>query len=620
MPPTPRGPRHRGRRLHPHPCPRGPRARQARRPRRHPLSAGAQRLPAHRPRQVDLPQLRHRRASTAARCNLRFDDTNPTDRGRRVRRVDPATTCAGSASTGTTACTSPPTTSSSSTSAPSELIATGKAYVDSLDDGGDPRVPRHADRGRAATAPTATARSRRTSTCSAACAPASSRRRARAARQDRHGVAEHEHARPAALPHPPRRTTTAPATTGASTRCTTSPTACRDAIEGITHSLCTLEFENHRAALRLVPRQRSTCPPRPQQIEFARLNLTYTVLSKRKLLQLVERGPRRRLGRPAHADPRRPAPPRLHARGDPRRSATRIGVAKAQQHGRRRRCSSTASATTSTGARRACMAVLRPAQGRDRRTTPRARSRSSRRRNNPDDVPSAGTRKVPFAARALHRARRLPRGAAEEVLPPRPGPRGAAALRLLRHLRRAWSRTTPATSSSCAAPTTPRPAAATRPTAARCKGTIHWVSRRSTPSTPRCGSTTACSSSSSPDAPRAATSPTLLNPDSLEVARPARRSSRASPAPSPASRFQFERLGYFCVDPEDSQAGRAGLQPHRHPARHLGQAQGATAADAGGRRARRSRPPRAARGSHGDDASAARRRRRIRWPAWHRRR
>ena len=59
-----------------------------------------------------------------------------------------------------------------------------------------------------------------------------------------------------------------------------------DSIEGMTHSICTLEFENHRPlydwfleALRIY---------HPQQIEFARLNLTYTMMSKRKLLQLVE--------------------------------------------------------------------------------------------------------------------------------------------------------------------------------------------------------------------------------------------------------------------------------------------------------------------------------------------
>ena len=62
-----------------------------------------------------------------------------------------------------------------------------------------------------------------------------------------------------------------------------------DAIEGVTHSICTLEFENHRPLYDWFLDNISV-PNHPQQIEFARLNLTYTVMSKRKLLQLVEDG------------------------------------------------------------------------------------------------------------------------------------------------------------------------------------------------------------------------------------------------------------------------------------------------------------------------------------------
>ncbi|HRQ89584.1 MAG TPA: glutamate--tRNA ligase family protein, partial [Bacteroidia bacterium] len=62
-----------------------------------------------------------------------------------------------------------------------------------------------------------------------------------------------------------------------------------DAIEHITHSLCTLEFENHRPLYDWFLDQ-LPLPSRPRQIEFSRLNLTYTVMSKRKLLQLVTEG------------------------------------------------------------------------------------------------------------------------------------------------------------------------------------------------------------------------------------------------------------------------------------------------------------------------------------------
>ena len=116
-----------------------------------------------------------------------------------------------------------------------------------------------------------------------------------------------------------------------------------DSIEGITHSICTLEFENHRPLYDWFIDQLGIY--HPQQIEFARLNLTYTVMSKRQLLELVRGQARQRLGRPAHADDRRPPPPRLHAGGDPRllRADRRGQVRRLDRH---RRCSSTPCATT----------------------------------------------------------------------------------------------------------------------------------------------------------------------------------------------------------------------------------------------------------------------------------
>ncbi len=82
-------------------------------------------------------------------------------------------------------------------------------------------------------------------------------------------------------------TTTRPVTSGASTRTTSSPTVRSDAIEGITHSICTLEFESHRPLyewfLDSLP-----VPAHPRQYEFSRLNLNYTITSKRKLKKLVD--------------------------------------------------------------------------------------------------------------------------------------------------------------------------------------------------------------------------------------------------------------------------------------------------------------------------------------------
>ncbi len=99
-----------------------------------------------------------------------------------------------------------------------------------------------------------------------------------------------------------------------------------DAIEGVTHSICTLEFENHRPLYDWLI-ENLPVPSRPHQYEFARLNLTYTVLSKRVLLRLVNEGHVR-----GWDDPRMPTISGLRRRGFPaegiRRFATEVGVAR----------------------------------------------------------------------------------------------------------------------------------------------------------------------------------------------------------------------------------------------------------------------------------------------------
>ena len=218
-------------------------------------------------------------------------------------------------------------------------------------------------------------------------------RRARPARQDRHGLRQPQPARPGHVPHPARRRITAPATSGASTRCTTAPTASRDSIEGITHSICTLEFEDHRPLYDWFLEQLGIY--HPQQIEFARLNLTYTVMSKRKLLQLVQDELRQRLGRSAHADPLRPCAAAATRRRRSATSATRIGVAKNQQHHRYR----PARALRARGPEQArparawpCFDPLKVVID----NYPEGQVEELEAVNNPEDA-AAGTRKVPFS-------------------------------------------------------------------------------------------------------------------------------------------------------------------------------------------------------------------------------
>ena len=90
----------------------------------------------------------------------------------------------------------------------------------------------------------------------------------------------------------------------------------QDALEGITHSLCSLEFEAHRPLYNWVI-EHCELPAHPRQIEFARLGIDHTVMSKRKLRGLGGGGPGLRLGRSPYAHPVRPAPPGLHRRLHP---------------------------------------------------------------------------------------------------------------------------------------------------------------------------------------------------------------------------------------------------------------------------------------------------------------
>ena len=115
-----------------------------------------------------------------------------------------------------------------------------------------------------------------------------------------------------------------------------------DALERVTHSICTLEFQDHRPLYDWVIEKLADggrLPrPLPQQYEFARLNLTYVVLSKRKLLRARRGRPRRRLGRSPDADARRRAPARIHAGGLPavRRAHRRVEVRLVDRHERAR--------------------------------------------------------------------------------------------------------------------------------------------------------------------------------------------------------------------------------------------------------------------------------------------
>ena len=204
-----------------------------------------------------------------------------------------------------------------------------------------------------------------------------------------------------------------------------------DAIEHITHSLCTLEFEDHRPLydwfLENLP-----VPSRPRQYEFARLNLTYTVLSKRVLTELVRGGHVK-----GWDDPRMPTLAGLRRRGVPpeavREFVKRIGVAKANSVVDVAMFDFSVREVLNKTARRR-MAVLRPLKI-VIENYPEGKSEELEAVNHPDD-PSAGTRRIRFGRELYVEREDFMENPPKKFYRLSPGTRGAAALRLFRHLPR----------------------------------------------------------------------------------------------------------------------------------------------------------------------------------------
>ena len=165
-----------------------------------------------------------------------------------------------------------------------------------------------------------------------------------------------------------------------------------DAVEGITHSLCTLEFEDHRPLYDWVVESLDFAP-RPQQIEFARLNLSYTIMSKRRLLQLVQEGLVR-----GWDDPRMPTLSGLRRRGYTpqaiRDFCDRIGVAKKENVVDMALLEHCVREDLNRRAQRV-MAVLNPLKV-VLENYPEGQVEQLDVINNPED-PGAGTRRVPFS-------------------------------------------------------------------------------------------------------------------------------------------------------------------------------------------------------------------------------
>jgi glutaminyl-tRNA synthetase len=318
-----------------------------------------------------------------------------------------------------------------------------------------------------------------------------------------------------------------------------------DAIERITHSLCTLEFEDHRPLYDWLV-DSLPLPGRPQQIEFARLNLTYTVMSKRKLLQLVNE---------KHVsgwdDPRMPTISGMRRRGYTpdaiRRFADEIGVAKRENVVDAGLLEFYVREDLNRTAPRA-MAVLRPLRV-VIENYPEDRVENMDVVNNPED-PGAGTRKVPFS-RVLYIER-------DDFLedPPKKFFRLAPGREV--RLRNAYfitchSAVKDASGNVVELRCTYDPATrgGDAPDGRKVKATLHWVSAAHAAS----AEVRLYDRLFGVENPGAGDADFLaqLNPASLEVVSDAKVEPSLAAAP-PGARFQFERIGYFCVDP-DSTAG-----------------------------------------------------------------
>ena len=313
-----------------------------------------------------------------------------------------------------------------------------------------------------------------------------------------------------------------------------------DAIEGVTHSLCTLEFADHRPLYDWFI-EHLPVPSEPKQYEFSRLNLTHTVLSKRRLIELVEEG---------HVagwdDPRMPTISGLRRRGFPpqaiRDFAGRIGITKSENVIEMALLEYCVREILNKSAMRR-MAVLRPLKV-VIENYPEGETEELEAINNPEDE-AAGKRKVPFA-RELYIER-------EDFMedPPKKFFRLAPGREV--RLRYAFFITCTQVIKDAAGEVTelrcsydPETRGGNAPDGRKVKATLHWVAaEHAVRAEVRLYDTLFTEEEPALDGDLAA----ALNPNSLEALTDARLEPALADAQA-GTAVQFERQGYFCLDPD----------------------------------------------------------------------
>ncbi|MGD8503343.1 MAG: glutamine--tRNA ligase/YqeY domain fusion protein [Syntrophobacterales bacterium] len=318
-----------------------------------------------------------------------------------------------------------------------------------------------------------------------------------------------------------------------------------DSIEGITHSICTLEFEDHRPLYDWFLEQLDVY--RPQQIEFARLNLTHTVMSKRKLLRLVKNGHVR-----AWDDPRMPTISGFRRRGYTPKSirdfCERIGVAKKDSTVDIRLLEYYIREDLNKRAPRV-MSVLRPLRV-VIDNYPENKVEELEAINNPED-PAMGKRMVPFS-RVLY----IERDDFREDPPKkwfRLAPGREVRLRYGYYITCADvvkdEKTGDVVELHCTYD--PETRGGWSPDGRKVRGTLHWVSAAHALEAEVRLYDHLFIKPDPEDEEDGSDFEVNLNPNSLETLK----SCKVEPSLAgavPGSRYQFERLGYFCTDPDSS--------------------------------------------------------------------
>jgi glutaminyl-tRNA synthetase len=320
-----------------------------------------------------------------------------------------------------------------------------------------------------------------------------------------------------------------------------------DSLEKVTHSMCTLEFEDHRPLYNWFIQKLGIFPS--QQIEFDRLNLTYTLLSKRKLLQLVNE---KRVN--GWDDPRMPTISGIRRRGYTpeavRHFCKAIGASKTNgsielamlEHFVREDLNKRSARV---------MAVLRPLRV-IIDNYPEGQTEEMDAINNPEDE-SAGTRKVPFS-RVLY----IEQDDFREV-----PPKGYFRLSPGREVRLRYGYLVTCTGVTkddkgeiaevhCSYDAATR--GGNTPDGRKVKSTIHWVSAAHALNAEVRIYENLFTKENPEDTEEGKDFTSNLNPNSLEVIADAKLEPSLANAAA-GSRYQFERLGYFCADP-DSALGR----------------------------------------------------------------